>query len=138
MEQVNVAADITELFMPLIGVIVTGIIALSIKDYITKIAKGMAFARNKAFSEGDHVILDKEPAIIVKVGMVQSVFGITKPDGNYVWRYVPNERIDSLKLERIIFNHKPNENATAIDENSAKIEANMEKLTKLYDNMPKK
>ena len=76
--------------------------------------------------------------VIVKVGMVQSVFGITKPDGNYVWRYVPNERIDSLKLERIIFNHKPNENANAIDENSAKIEANMEKLTKLYDNMPKK
>ena len=98
MNNVAVAADITELFMPLIGVIVTGIIALSIKDYITKIAKGMAFARNKAFSEGDHVILDKEPAIIVKVGMVQSVFGITKPDGNYVWRYVPNERIDSLKL----------------------------------------
>ena len=123
--------------MPLIGVIVTGIIALSIKDYITKIAKGMAFARNKAFSEGDHVILDKEPAIIVKVGMVQSVFGITKPDGNYVWRYVPNERIDSLKLERIIFNHKPNENEAAINDNAAKIEANMEKLTQLYDNMPK-
>ena len=138
MNNVAVAADITELFMPLIGVIVTGIIALSIKDYITKIAKGLAFARNKAFNEGDHVILDKEPAIIVKVGVVQSVFGVTKPDGNYVWRYVPNERIDSLKLERIIFNHKPNENANAIDENSAKIEANMEKLTKLYDNMPKK
>ena len=34
MNNVAVAADITELFMPLIGVIVTGIIALSIKDYI--------------------------------------------------------------------------------------------------------
>ena len=100
-------------------------------------AKGLAFARNKAFNEGDHVILDKEPAIIVKVGVVQSVFGVTKPDGNYVWRYVPNERIDSLKLERIIFNHKPNENEAAINENAAKIEANMEKLTQLYDNMPK-
>ena len=132
MNNVAVAADITELFMPLIGVIVTGIIALSIKDYITKIAKGLAFARNKAFSEGDHVILDKEPAIIVKVGATQTVFGITKADGNYVWRYVPNERIPSLKLERIIFNHQPNENERKIQENQDKIEANMEKLAKLY------
>ena len=129
MEQVNVANDLTQLIMPLIGVLVSGIIALSIKDYITKLAQGLAFAMNKSFNEGDHVILDKEPAIIVKVGATQTVFGITKADGNYVWRYVPNERIDSLKLERIIFNHKPNENANAIDENSAKIEANMEKLT---------
>jgi hypothetical protein len=138
MNELQVAGDITQLFMPLIGVMVTGIIALSIKDYITKIAKGMAFARNRSFNEGDHVILDKEPAIIVKVGVIQTVFGITKPDGNYVWRYVPNERIDSLKLERIIFNNKPDENGNAITENTAKIEANMEKLTKLYGNMPKK
>ena len=47
MNNVAVAADITELFMPLIGVIVTGIIALSIKDYITKIAKGMALQEIK-------------------------------------------------------------------------------------------
>ena len=137
MEQINVANDLTQLIMPLIGVLVSGIIALSIKDYITKFAKGLAFAMNKSFNEGDHVILDKEPAIIVKVGATQTVFGITKADGNYVWRYVPNERIDSLKLERIIFNHKPNENEAAINENAAKIEANMEKLTQLYDIMPK-
>ena len=50
---------------------------------------------------------------------------------------MPNERIDSLKLERIIFNHKPNENEEAINDNAKRIEANMEKLTQLYDNMPK-
>ena len=132
MEQVNVANDLTQLIMPLIGVLVSGIIALSIKDYITKFAKGLAFAMNKSFNEGDHVILDKETAIIVKVGATQTVFGITKADGNYVWRYVPNERIPSLKLERIIFNHQPNENERKIQENQDKIEANMEKLAKLY------
>ena len=132
MEQINVANDLTQLIMPLIGVLVSGIIALSIKDYITKFAKGLAFAMNKSFNEGDHVILDKEPAIIVKVGATQTVFGITKADGNYVWRYVPNERIPSLKLERIIFNHQPNENERKIQENQDKIEANMEKLAKLY------
>ena len=132
MEQINVANDLTQLIMPLIGVLVSGIIALSIKDYITKLAKGLAFAMNKSFNEGDHVILDKETAIIVKVGATQTVFGITKPDGNYVWRYVPNERISTLKLERIIFNHQPNENERKIQENQDKIEANMEKLAKLY------
>ncbi len=132
MEQVNVANDLTQLIMPLIGVLVSGIIALSIKDYITKLAKGLAFAINKSFNEGDHVILDKETAIIVKVGATQTVFGITKPVGNYVWRYVPNERISTLKLERIIFNHHPNENERKIQENQDKIEANMEKLAKLY------
>ena len=121
MEQINVANDLTQLIMPLIGVLVSGIIALSIKDYITKFAKGLAFAMNKSFNEGDHVILDKEPAIIVKVGATQTVFGITKADGNYVWRYVPNERIPSLKLERIIFNHQPNENERKIQENQDKI-----------------
>ena len=122
MEQINVANDLTQLIMPLIGVLVSGIIALSIKDYITKFAKGLAFAMNKSFNEGDHVILDKETAIIVKVGATQTVFGITKPDGNYVWRYVPNERIDFLVLEKIIFDHTPLNNKDRIHKNTKKIE----------------
>ena len=122
MEQINVANDLTQLIMPLIGVLVSGIIALSIKDYITKLAKGLAFAMNKSFNEGDHVILDKETAIIVKVGATQTVFGITKPDGNYVWRYVPNERIDFLVLEKIIFDHTPLNNKDRIHKNTKKIE----------------
>ena len=132
MEQVNVANDLTQLIMPLIGVLVSGIIALSIKDYITKLAKGLAFAMNKSFNEGDHVILDREPAIIVKIGATETVFGITKPDNSYVWRYVPNERISSLKLERIVFNHKPNENELMIQENQKAIRDNMDKLAELY------
>ena len=132
MEQVNVANDLTQLIMPLIGVLVSGIIALSIKDYITKFAKGLAFAMNKSFNEGDHVILDREPAIIVKIGATETVFGITKPDNSYVWRYVPNERISSLKLERIVFNHKPNENELMIQENQKAIRDNMDKLAELY------
>ena len=99
----EVSNNLTELIMPLIGVLVSGIIALSIKDYITKLAKGLAFAMNKSFSEGDKVILDKEVALIVKIGATQTVFGITKPNGDYTWRYVPNERIPSLRLEKVIF-----------------------------------
>jgi len=132
MDQVNVANDLTQLIMPLIGVLVSGIIALSIKDYITKMAKGLQFSMNKSFNEGDHVILDKENAIIVKVGIAQTVFGITKADGTYTWRYVPNERITSLRLERIVFDHKPSQNQKKIEDNQVKIEANMAKLAALY------
>jgi|TARA_B110000503_G_C6996423_1_gene349608 hypothetical protein len=132
MDQVNVANDLTQLIMPLIGVLVSGIIALSIKDYITKMTKGLAFAMNRAFNEGDHVILDKEPAIIVKVGATQTVFGLTKPDGTYTWRYVPNERIPGLRLERVVFDHKPTENQKKIQDNQDKIEANMAKLAALH------
>ena len=43
-------------------------------------------------------------------------------DGDYVWRYVPNERIDFLKIEKIIFDHTPLNNSTRIKNNSNRIE----------------
>ena len=54
------------------------------------------------------------------------VFGITKSngefDGDYVWRYVPNERIDYLKLEKIIFDRTSITNKDKIKDNYDKIE----------------
>jgi hypothetical protein len=134
MDQINVANDLTQLIMPLVGVLISGIIALSIKDYITKLAKGIAFAMNKSFSEGDKVILDREEALIVKIGATQTVFGITKPNGDYTWRYVPNERIPSLRLEKCIFHHIGQSNADKIEANSKKIKENLKKLGDLHNN----
>tara|TARA_R110000737_G_C14481341_1_gene468578 strand:+ start:567 stop:971 length:405 start_codon:yes stop_codon:yes gene_type:complete len=129
----DVSNDLTQLIMPLIGVLVSGIIALSIKDYITKFAKGLAFQMNKSFSEGDKVILDKEVALIVKIGMTQTVFGITKPNGDYTWRYVPNERIPSLRLEKVIFHTIGENNKSSIEKNSKKIDENLQKLSDLHN-----
>lgn len=129
----EVSNDLTQLIMPLIGVLVSGIIALSIKDYITKFAKGLAFQMNKSFSEGDKVILDKEVALIVKIGMTQTVFGITKPNGDYTWRYVPNERIPSLRLEKVIFHTIGENNKSSIEKNSKKIDENLQKLSDLHN-----
>ena len=56
---------------------------------------------DKAFNEGDKVLLDGCEATILKIGMRQTVFGIYSARG-YVWRYVPNERILTLKLEKVI------------------------------------
>ena len=127
----NMAAlEITELLLPYIGMVMIVILGFMIKDFATKMSKGIAFSMNKQFQEGDHVLLDGERALIVKIGMTQTVFGIQKTngefDGDYIWRYVPNERIDYLKLEKIVFDHTP-------INNKSKIEINKKDIQELLD-----
>ena len=122
---IELSNQLSELITPFIVALLMLVIALWFKDFATKIAKGLAFSLNKSFQEGDKVILDGERALIVKVGLTQTVFGITKSngewDGDYVWRYVPNERIPYLKLEKVVF-----DNTSIINE--AKIRANKTKI----------
>ena len=125
----GVGLQVGELLTPFIIALVSLVVTLWFKDYATKIAKGMAFQMNKSFGEGDKVILDGEKALIVKIGLTETVFGITKENGDYHWRVVPNERIPILKLEKVIFDNTPHENGAktelnkeAILENKAMIE----------------
>ena len=122
---IELSNQLSELITPFIVALLMLVISLWFKDFATKIAKGVTFSMNKSFQEGDKVILDGERALIVKVGLTQTVFGITKSngewDGDYVWRYVPNERIPYLKLEKVVF-----DNTSIINE--GKIEANKEKI----------
>jgi len=120
------ATQITEFLLPYIGMVLIVIIAFMIKDFTMKLSKGIAFSLNKQFQEGDHVLLDGERALIVKIGLTQTVFGIQKSngefDGDYIWRYVPNERIAFLKLEKIIFDKTPINNKSRIANNKEEIE----------------
>ena len=122
---IELSNQLSELITPFIVALLMLVISLWFKDFATKIAKGLSFSMNKSFQEGDKVILDGERALIVKVGLTQTVFGITKSkgewEGDYVWRYVPNERIPFLKLEKVVF-----DNTSIINE--GKIEANKEKI----------
>jgi hypothetical protein len=93
--------ELTDMMMPWITVLVSLIVAVWLKDYATTIAKGLKFKMNPAFNEGDEVLLDGEPAMIVKIGTIETVFGIYS-DRGYTWRYVPNERIPYIKLEKVI------------------------------------
>ena len=119
------ALEITEFILPYIGMVLIVVFGFMIKDFATKMSKGIAFSMNKQFQEGDHVLIDGERALIVKIGFTQTVFGVTKSngefDGDYVWRYVPNERIDYLKLEKIIFDHTPLNNKSRITVNTERI-----------------
>lgn len=134
MEFVN---NLTISILPFIAVITSGIIALWLKDFIAKLAKGLSFSMNRSFNEGDKVILDNEEALIVKIGITQTVFGIIKETGDYVWRYVPNERIDFLKLEKVIFDNTPHNNHKHIDGNEKKINHNSHQIAKITEMLHK-
>jgi len=97
----GVGLEITNLLMPFISALLLLVITLWFKDFATGIAKGLKFKMNKSFNEGDTVILDGNDALIVKVGLSETVFGVYSDKG-YTWRYVPNERIPTLKLEKVI------------------------------------
>jgi len=97
----GVGLEVTNLLMPFISALLLLVITLWFKDFATKIAKGMMFKMNRAFNEGDKVLLDGSESVIVKIGMTETVFGVYS-DRGYTWRYVPNERIPTLKLEKVI------------------------------------
>jgi len=92
---------ITEFILPWLGILLSLMIAIWVKDFATALAKGLKFKMNPAFKEGMKVILDGKDAIIVKIGATETVFGVYS-DRGYTWRYVPNEKISGLKLEKVI------------------------------------
>ena len=93
--------QLNQFYIEFIGFTLTLIVALALRDWATSFIKGMKFKLNKAFTEGDKVIIDGQKALIVKIGMSETVFGVYGKDG-YTWRYVPNERIAFSKLEKIV------------------------------------
>jgi hypothetical protein len=128
-DEIHLAETLTADMMPIVKVLVAGIVAIWIKDFITSASKGIAFFMNRAFGEGDRVKIDDSDAIIVKIGLRQTVFSIIKEDGDYVWRYVPNEMISMLKLEKVIYDAESKENRQRIDMNASEILNNTDNLT---------
>ena len=111
----SLSGELTELLLPWVAVLISIVVAILFKDFATSLSKGIAFQMDKAFNEGDKVLLDGCEATILKIGMRQTVFGIYS-DRGYVWRYVPNERILTLKLEKVIASalHKDTEEEKGI------------------------
>tara|TARA_B100001559_G_scaffold251766_1_gene215396 strand:+ start:670 stop:1125 length:456 start_codon:yes stop_codon:yes gene_type:complete len=93
--------DFADMIGPWIAILVSISAAFWFKDFATNFMQGLKFRFNPAWSEGDEVLLEGELAIIVKIGLRETVFGTYGCNG-YTWRYVANERIQFLKLEKII------------------------------------
>tara|TARA_Y100000310_G_scaffold128828_1_gene128017 strand:- start:1637 stop:2071 length:435 start_codon:yes stop_codon:yes gene_type:complete len=133
---------LTNLLMPWITILISLIVALWLKDFAIKFMQGLKFRLDPAFREGDHVYLDGEYANIVKIGLNTTVFGVMNGRG-YVWRYVPNERIPTLKLEKIInsdlhmdsMSEKAKKLQTIIDSaQNNQIDSNKARLDKMEQN----
>lgn len=92
---------LSDFYVEFLGFLLTLMVGLAIRDWAASFVKGAKFRFNPSFQEGDKVILDGQPALIVKIGLGETVFGIYGEDG-YTWRYVPNTRIEFLKLEKIV------------------------------------
>ena len=109
---------------------------MSIRDAATSFVKGAKFRFNPAFQEGDKVLLEGNPALIVKIGLSETVFGVYGDEG-YTWRYVPNTRIEYLKLEKIVdpelHRDTDQEKAQRIIDTiqDANIEANQQEIKKI-------
>lgn len=98
---------IAQSITPFISGAVALIVSLWLKDTAGKVVKGLSFKFSGQFNEGDEVVLDGERALIVKIGFSQTVFGIYRTNANstrinHYWRYVPNERIPYLHIEKIV------------------------------------
>ena len=117
-------AKITQFILPWIGILLSLMIAIWVKDFATALAKGLKFKMNKSFQEGQKCILDGKDAIIVKIGATESVFGVYS-DRGYTWRYVPNEKIANLKLEKVI---NPDLHLDTDDEKAEKLQKIIDKF----------
>jgi hypothetical protein len=92
---------ITELIAPWIGILGTVVIIFLVKDIIYSMIKGLKFKLRPGFEPGDNCYIDGEKATIIRTSMLETVFEIDNGRGK-VWRYIPNDELDSIVLERII------------------------------------
>ena len=100
-ELINRIPELTDLILPWLGIMLSVVVFMWFKDYALQISKGLKFKLDPHFQEGDQVWLEDEPAVIVKIGLSSTVFGIVNGRG-YIWRFVPNESIFDMKLEKIV------------------------------------
>jgi hypothetical protein len=93
--------EVTDMILPWIGILISIVIFLWFKDFATNLAKGLAFKIDPHFQEGNVVFLDDESAVIVKIGITQTIFAIVNGRG-CIWRFIPNDGIANVKLEKVI------------------------------------
>ena len=97
----NLSLELTHLILPWISILISIVFVFWFKDFATSLAKGLKFKQNPLFNEGDKVLLEGQDAIIIKIGLRSTIFGLYT-DRGYTWRVIANERLEYVKLEKII------------------------------------
>lgn len=93
--------ELSDFYVEFIEIAISILVIMWVKDTIGSFMEGMKFRTNKHFKEGDKVLLEGQQAMIISIGWRQSVFGVYGEAG-YTWRFIPNKKIESLKLEKIV------------------------------------
>ena len=75
-----------------------------IKDFLAKLAAGISFYASPTWSVGDECLLEGKRAIISSIGLRTTVFQI-RQNGEVRWRFVPNDKIVELTLEKVVDMH---------------------------------
>ena len=72
----SLSLELTHLILPWISIRISIVFVFWFKDFATSLAKGLKFKQNPLFNEGDKVILEDQDAIIIKIGLRSTVFGV--------------------------------------------------------------
>ena len=105
MEQDLVEQGLNIYITPLLALLVSGIIALWIKELVTDVVASIRWKMKPGFEPGDVVFLDGEKATIISIGWRETIFEIDNGRGK-VWRYIYNKRIPLHRLEKVISENK--------------------------------
>jgi len=85
----------------LIEITIALIIGMAVRDIANNFVQGFLFYLNRNFKPGHQVYIDGEKAVIISCGIRQTIFRIDNGRGQ-TWRYVYNDKIKNLKLEKVV------------------------------------
>lgn len=84
------------------------IIMFILKDAIASFAKGVGFKLFKSeFKRGNTIYIDDTEYTVINIGLTETVLQ-TIQDQKVIWRYIPNEKISSLKVSVVIDDNTKN------------------------------
>ena len=104
MESNPIDAYLKDYLQHLIWVGLSLVCWMLIKDFLAKLAAGISFYASPTWSVGDECLLEGKRAIISSIGLRTTVFQI-RQNGEVRWRFVPNDKIVELTLEKVVDMH---------------------------------
>ena len=106
MDQSVLEAGITAYVTPVLALLVSGIVALWVKELVGDVVESIRWKIKPGFEPGDVVYLDGERATIISIGYSETIFEVDNGRGK-IWRYIRNTRVqNNHRLEQIISEKK--------------------------------
>ena len=106
MDQSVLEAGITAYVTPVLALLLSGIIALWIKELVGDLVASIRWKMKPGFEPGDVVYLDGERATIISIGYSETIFEVDNGRGK-IWRHIRNTRVqNNHRLEQIISEKK--------------------------------